>query len=313
MTSPPETAAPRARIAAIDAARGAALIGMFAYHLSWDLANFGWIDAGIPSNPPMRIFSHLVAASFLALAGASLALAHGDGVRWAAFLKRIALVAAAALLVTAASYFFAPDQIIGFGILHCIALACVLCAPLLGGPPALAFVIAALGFATPLLIATPTFDAPAIAWLGLGASEPLTLDWRPLLPWGGFVFLGLGLMQLWRRGLSSSAIAVWRPGASGRALSWAGRHSLTIYLLHQPLLFALFTVLPHGGVSAYAQACESQCAESGVEPQRCALACQCVAREAGKTGLKLDRIPDAESSALRQRLANIVQACIKTQ
>ncbi len=57
---------------------GVALIGMAAYHLTWDLADFQLVSPLLPFTPPMRLLSHTVASTFLALAGLSLALAHRD-------------------------------------------------------------------------------------------------------------------------------------------------------------------------------------------------------------------------------------------
>ena len=96
--------AKRARIAAIDAARGGALAGMVVYHLIWDFAHFGLVAPTAPFAPATRALSHVVASAFLALVGVSLALAHPHGLRRDAFLKRLALIAGAAALVTAASY-----------------------------------------------------------------------------------------------------------------------------------------------------------------------------------------------------------------
>src|SRR5574337_1313668 len=79
------------RVDAVDFARGAALIGMALYHLAWDLADFGFIAPAFPFSPPMRLFSHLVAGAFLALAGVSLALAHPAKIDWRAFWRRIAI------------------------------------------------------------------------------------------------------------------------------------------------------------------------------------------------------------------------------
>ncbi len=70
-----DTGRPGGRIAALDMARGAALVAMFAYHLTWDLADFQYIDARAPFSPQMRLFSHAIACSFLFIAGLSLALA----------------------------------------------------------------------------------------------------------------------------------------------------------------------------------------------------------------------------------------------
>ena len=42
-----------------------------------------------------------------------------------------------------------------------------------------------------LRLARPS-TRPGLVWLGLGTQDPATLDWRPLMPWGGVLLLGLG-------------------------------------------------------------------------------------------------------------------------
>jgi len=182
--------APGPRVAAIDVARGAALIGMALYHLSWDFAYFRLAPAEFPLIPPMRLFSHTVAGAFLTLAGVSLALAHRGGLRWRAFLRRLGVIGGAAALLTLATYLYAPQQTILFGILHCIAVSSLLAAPLLRLPAWVALVLSALVIAAPWLIASPAFDSPPLVWLGLGTAPPQTLDWRPLAPWSGLVWPG---------------------------------------------------------------------------------------------------------------------------
>ena len=122
------------RVDAVDCARGLALIGMAVYHLSWDLADFRLVSPLLPFTPPMRLLSHSVASVFLALVGVSLALAHRDGLNLRAFLRRLAIIGAAAALVTVASLVFAPGEGIFFGILHCIAAASLLAAPFVTAP-----------------------------------------------------------------------------------------------------------------------------------------------------------------------------------
>ena len=308
---------PSARIAAIDAARGVALIGMAFYHLSWDFAYFHLAPPDFPMTPPMRLFSHSVAGTFLALSGVSLALAHRETIRWGAFWRRLGVVGSAAALLSLATYLFAPDDAIFFGILHCIALSSLLAAPLLLLPSWIGLVASAVAFAAPLLVASPALNPPALVWLGLGTIPPRTLDWRPLLPWSGFVFLGLSLTRRNLARLVASKLAQWRAtGRAGVALAWAGRHSLAIYLIHQPILFGiLFAATDLTGVEAayeaeqFGQVCQRECVAGGGEPQVCAPACQCVVKglkDAGLSGaMARDRLDDAQ----REKYSEIVRGC----
>ncbi len=305
------------RIAAIDVARGAALVGMAFYHLSWDFAYFHLAPAEFPVTPPMRLFSHLVAGAFLMLAGASLALAHRETIRWRAFWRRLAIVGGAAALLSLATWLFASDDAIFFGILHCIALSSLLAAPLLRLPAWVGLIVSALVFVAPLVAASPTFNPPALVWIGLGTIPPRTLDWRPLLPWSGFVFLGLALMRINLRRLDGSKLAQWRPaGRASRALAWAGRHSLAIYLIHQPILFAiLFAATDLTGVEArweageFAKVCQRECVAGGGEPEVCAPACACVVQGLKRAGLSRALAQDRLDDGQRETYSGVVKAC----
>jgi uncharacterized membrane protein len=313
MTAPCE---PPGRIAAIDVARGSALVGMAVYHLSWDLAYFGFAPLSLPYSPGMRIYSHIVACAFLGLVGVSLAIAHRDGPRWRAFFRRLAIVAGAAALVSVATLLAAPDEPIWFGILACIAAASLLAAPFLRAPAWAPLVAGAVALAAPRVLAGAAFNPPALVWLGLGTEDPSTLDWRPLLPWAGVTLIGLGLTRLALPQLLASKLARWRPGPPGRALAFAGRYSLAIYLIHQPILFALlFVGAQLSGEPArhdrerYIAACRPACVESGGEIEACARACECVAAAAEKTGLLASLTSHSVNSENRARVTGIVGTC----
>ncbi|THD43876.1 MAG: DUF1624 domain-containing protein [Bradyrhizobium sp.] len=305
------------RIAAVDVARGVALIGMVAYHLTWDLAHFGLVAPSLPFEPATRILSHTVASAFLALVGVSLALAHPRGLNAPAFWRRLAIVAGAAALVTAASYVIDPAEPILFGILHCIAVASLIGALFVAAPFWAPLLIGAMAVVEPLVFSNEVFNTPALLWLGLGTVSPATLDWRPLLPWGGAVLIGLGLARAALPRLAQWRLSAWRPaGAPGGALVFAGRHSLAIYLIHQPILFGFLSLVVATGVFAerqaretYLAACPAACAAHGGDAQICAKACVCVVKRAGAAGLSLDAAERAKDSDTRQQLRDIVETC----
>jgi uncharacterized membrane protein len=307
----------RARMAAIDAARGIALGGMVVYHLIWDLAHFGFVAPTAPFAPATRALSHVVAGAFLALVGVSLALAHPHGLRRDAFLRRLALVAGAAALVTAASYAVDPEEPILFGILHCIAAASVIAALFVAAPPGAALAAGALAVAAPFAYSSAAFNAPALVWLGLGTLSPYTLDWRPLLPWAGVVLIGLGLTQAAAARLSGWRWTAWRPAHwPGRATAFAGRQSLIIYLVHQPILFGLlWAIATATGLDerhareAYIAACPSACVARGGDATICAKACACVADRAEAAGLSLSAARVEVGGELQKRLRDVVETC----
>jgi uncharacterized membrane protein len=304
------------RVDAVDCARGLALIGMAIYHLSWDLADFRFAPAMLPFTPQMRLLSHTVASAFLALVGVSLALAHRNGLNLRAFWRRLAIVAGAAALVTLGSFVFAPSEPITFGILHCIAVASLFAAPFVIAP---AWASLAMGFAAiaaPWLGRSALFDPPWLLWLGLGEALPNTLDWRPLLPWASVVFLGLGVTRL-------PGVLTWlkRPdrwrakSAPVRAIGFAGRHSLPIYLVHQPILIGLLAALtawgplaPKTDMTGFLVSCRRACVAEGRPPPECETGCRCVADAVVRSG-DADRLATL-APGRRAELKRLADACM---
>jgi uncharacterized membrane protein len=302
------------RVDAIDCARGVALIGMAIYHLSWDLADFRLAAPMLPFTPQMRLLSHTVASAFLVLVGVSLALAHRKGLNVRAFWRRLAIVAGAAALVTAGSFAFAPSEPITFGILHCIAVASLLAGPFVTAPAWASVAIGLGAIAAPFFIRSTLFDPPWLLWLGLGEALPNTLDWRPLLPWAGVVFLGLGATRLPGVIERLAAPRRWRAlSAPARAICFAGRHSLPVYLIHQPMLIGLLAALtawgplaPKSDRSVFLASCQHACVAQGRPDAECETGCRCVADAIDHSG-DADRLATVtpERRAELKRLADV--------
>jgi uncharacterized membrane protein len=304
------------RVDAVDCARGLALIGMAAYHLSWDLADFRLAPPGLPFTPGMRLLSHTVASVFLALVGVSLALAHRKGFNLSAFWRRFGIIAGAAALVTAGSVVFAPGEGIFFGILHCIAAASLIAAPFVGAPAWASLAVGVIAIVAPLLIRSTLFDPPWLLWLGLGEALPNTLDWRPLMPWAGVVFLGLAAARTPGVMRKLTSPERWRASSSAaRAACFAGRHSLPIYLVHQPVLIGLLTALtawgplaPKADMSGFLSSCQRACVAEGRAAPECATGCQCVADAVERSG-DADRLATL-SPERRAELKTLANACM---
>jgi uncharacterized membrane protein len=226
------------RIVAIDLARSVALLGMAVFHFTWDLELFGHIPPGTTLQGGWAVFARAVAGSFLFLAGVSLVLAHGEGIRWPGFLRRLVLVAAAALMITVATFLAMREAFIFFGILHSIAVASVLGLLFLRAPVWLTLAAAVAVWTLPEVFRSPAFDSRWLAWTGLAETSPRSFDFVPVAPWFAATLLGIAAAQ------AGTAAGVWdrlrgAPGPVLRALAWPGRHSLAVYLLHQPVLIGL--------------------------------------------------------------------------
>jgi uncharacterized membrane protein len=222
----------------VDVARGVAIVLMFAFHFCFDLNYFGFVQFDIYHDPFWRYARAAIVTLFLLVVGVSLLLAHAEGIRWPAVRRRTLQLVAAAALVTAGSYLLFPRSYIFFGVLHFIALASLLALPFVRVPK-LALVAGLLLLWLGLGYSSPVFDQPLLNWFGLMTNKPVTEDYVPLLPWLGVVLTGLFIGDRLRS--SRGGLAQWQ-GTEGlwRELGWAGRHSLLLYLLHQPLFFALF-------------------------------------------------------------------------
>jgi uncharacterized membrane protein len=234
-------AAPAAlRIGAIDGLRGVALCLMIVYHFSFDLNWFGFIRADFDHDSFWLGFRGVIVSAFMLLVGLSLLLARRAGVTPRHFWRRIALIAFCAILVSVASYLTFPQTFITFGILHCIAVASVLAWPATRFPRA-ALVAGAAIVIVGNFVALPLFDTRWLQWLGMMTHRPQTEDYVPLLPWLGVVLIGIALGH-W---LSLQAFRPLRPltRITPHWLIWMGRHSLLIYMVHQPVLIGLLRVL----------------------------------------------------------------------
>jgi uncharacterized membrane protein len=284
-------AAPAARLPVIDAWRGVAILAMIVYHFSWDLRHFGFITANVSSGLGWIAFARLIAGTFLFLVGVSLVLAMRGGIDWRRFSWRLAIVAAAALAVTVATYFIFPQTFVFFGILHHIAVASVLGLGFIRLPLALVAAAAVACFLAPHFLPAPIFTRPALLWIGLATEPVRSNDFVPIFPWFGVVLAGI----------FAARIAL-SPGLAGlrallaksppRPLLFAGRHSLAIYLIHQPLLFGLVAAAawiappaPPPLQTWFPEACRSECVAADLSAGVCAVACDCLAAEVEAAGL----------------------------
>ena len=309
----------RTRLAVVDMARGAALLAMFAYHFTWDLAHFGYIDAHVPFSPGMRLFSHVIACAFLFIAGASLVLARGAPFNWRSYWRRMVMIAAAAAAVSVASRLLFPDGLILFGILQCIWTASLIALPFLFLPWPAALVATLVAVALPFVFISAGFNTPALVWTGLGTLEPVSNDFRPLLPWSAALLAGVAAMAFAApRGATALLARVRGGSAPARALAFGGRHSLLIYLVHQPVFFALLSASvwafgPPGEAAdeiPFRASCERQCVNSGAPGEICVRACACTAGQMKSLNL-WDRLAqngldDAEKSIL----SRVARECV---
>ena len=230
------------RLALIDTIRGGAIVAMVCYHFGFDLNYLGWIHQQINNDPRWLAARALILGTFLLTVGFSLALAEGQSKNMTWKLARIGKIGAAAMVVTVGSWLVFPASAIYFGTLHAIALMSLvlLLFPLRAGPACcFGVIIIWLGNA----YANTIFDHPALAWIGLMSHKPLTEDYVPMLPWFGVCLIGYAAAKALTQYKALGKLA--KIQRLPRFLQWLGRHSLAIYLLHQPLLLGILIPATH--------------------------------------------------------------------
>ena len=232
------------RLAIVDQVRGLAIIGVVIFHLVWDLDFTDLIESGIASHPIWIAFGRLLAGTFMFLVGVSLVLANREAIQWQSAVKRILNIAFFALIITAATYAVFPSAFVFYGILHAIAVAGILGLAFLRLPT---FVILALGIVVwlaPTFFTDEAFDSCWLAWIGFSQTPPMSNDLVPVFPWFGITLVGIAATRLVLVSRISRLIAnISTQNKTGRFLTICGRHSLMIYLLHQPLLLAIIVPL----------------------------------------------------------------------
>jgi uncharacterized membrane protein len=209
------------RLDELDALRGVALGMMLLSNFVSDLDFFGAMT--VAAGDGWWWFSRLTGGLFVAVAGVAAFLASRKGGTRQA-LHRSLKLAGIAYGITLVTWLALPHAFVRFGVLHLLALAGLVALPL-RGRERLALPV---GAACLLL---PWLALPAGEWLGLRGYDFTTVDYFPLKPW-----LGVFLLAFWA---SSRAYADGRPLLAREwpaLLLWAGRRTLPIYLLHQPLL-----------------------------------------------------------------------------
>ncbi|WP_114390953.1 heparan-alpha-glucosaminide N-acetyltransferase [Notoacmeibacter marinus] len=279
------------RVNTIDVARTVALIAMAIYHFSWDLAIFGYAEADLPQQPGMIIFARCIAGSFIFLAGVSLILAHDGDIRWPAFWKRLLQIALAALAVTIATFFAFPETYIFFGILHLIAAASLLGLLFLRFQWLTMIAIGALIVALPQMFRSEAFNAGPLLWLGLADAPPRSNDYVPLFPWFGIFLFGMAFARIgrerhWFERLAATRFDTALPGW----LAFPGRHSLIVYLVHQPILLGLVwlaaTIAPPAITLDDVRApCERSCLAQAGDATFCTKYCGCILGAMQREGL----------------------------
>lgn len=231
------------RIQTVDVARGVAIVLMVCYHFTYDLNHFRLVAVDLYHGAFWLVLRTLIVSLFLTLVGVSLVLASAGGLDRRRYLRRLGVLVACAAAISVITHFMFPGRMVFFGILHLIAFASLAGLLFVGRPRASAVLGVALVL-LPQVAAHPFFNQAPLQWIGLMTYKPPTEDYVPVLPWFGVVLIGIALGHLVQRADWLRSLRQWPASPPpARVLALLGRHSLLIYLVHQPVLFGVLAAI----------------------------------------------------------------------
>ena len=234
----------RSRLHALDALRGWTMINMIAYHWMWDVVNV----LGLPSSwyvgTPKYLWQQSICWTFILLSGFCWSMSRNH-------LRRGLLVLGGGVLVALVTHLLTPVSRISFGILICIGSCVLLMTPLekvfRKVPPVAGLIGSAilfavlrncdsgqLGFESLVICQLPRalYRNWLTTYLGFPMPGFFSADYFSLLPWFFLFACGYFLFR------TRSDWSIFQKGQLP-LLNWLGRHSLLVYLLHQPVLYGI--------------------------------------------------------------------------
>lgn len=234
----------------IDFFRGCAIVAMIFYHLLYDLHAFGSLEIEL-ARGFWKFFQVTTASSFLLLAGISLFLSYsrlevqGNPPPFSKYLKRGLTIFGWGMVITLFTYLTLGEWYVRFGVLHCIGTAVIVGYCFLLLPRELPAILGgALCLFPGIFLYFRTFSFSYLLPLGFVPHHFYSIDYFPLLPWLGVFLLGIALgKRLYQGYRRRFPLPDWSQLFPVKGLSFLGRHSLTIYLLHQPVLIFLLFLL----------------------------------------------------------------------
>lgn len=223
------------RIWELDAFRGICILGMVFVHFMFDLVElYGILDWDYPGW--FRLMINWGGVLFVILSGICATLGRRS-------VRRGLIVIACGLIVSAVTYgmyrfgFAHKSIIIYFGVLHCLGVCMVLWYFFRKLPSWLLLVLGVAMIAFGLYLSRHVLvDHLYLVIFGFTDGNFATSDYFPLLPNFGYFLVGAVAGRRFYKAKQTLLPRVNSHNIVLRALCFCGRHSLEIYLLHQPIL-----------------------------------------------------------------------------
>lgn len=239
------------RYAVLDIVRGVAVLNLIIYHAIWDLVYLFGFDWQWYQSKTAFIWQQCICWTFIFLSG----FCHSLGRHR---LKRGIQIFSIGLLITIVTKLIMPQNIIMFGVLTLIGSCTLLLLPieniLKSRRPLIGLIVSMvlflitrnvnrgyLGFGKFYKCELPNwlYRNLATAYLGFPTRDFQSTDYFSIFPWMFLFVAGYFLYQV----LNQRKWLHYLEVGGFKAVEWLGRHSLLIYIMHQPVLYLIFTII----------------------------------------------------------------------
>lgn len=239
------------RVGLLDELRGFAIICMVVYHLMFDLKYMFGVDVPIFFDGWFNVVRDWFAGLFICISGIACNYSHNN-------LKRGVQCFFIGAIMTFVTAYVTPATPDNFGILHCLGVCMMIYGlaenllskvpPLVGTAASvflflvtLSFQYGYIGIPGVFTINMPAFlyETNSLYPLGFPSKTFTSLDYFPILPWLFLFVAGSYFGVYFKRGSMPKSFykTHFVPFAA------AGRYSLWIYVLHQPVIYGILCLI----------------------------------------------------------------------
>jgi uncharacterized membrane protein len=235
----------------LDSLRGITLISMILYHAIWDLVYIFGVNMPWYQTQAAYVWQQSICWTFILLSGFCWSLGGQK-------LKRGLKVFCASILISAVTLIAMPENRVLFGVLSLIGTAMILMIPLehifKRVQPYVGIVISfglfvltrnvnrgylGVGGFKWLTLPKAWYANWLTAYIGFPSADFWSTDYFSVVPWIFLYWTGYFLYRI----ANLLGCMHWLTGIRIRFLEAIGRHSLEIYLLHQPIIYGVLYVI----------------------------------------------------------------------
>ncbi len=218
------------RVWEIDFARGIALVLMVVFHFLFDLKEF----YGYPVQYNSGIYFYIGKVSavlFIIISAISASFSRSNT-------RRALRILMAAGIITLVSHLYASNFGIKFGILHFLGTSILLYPLVRNLNKYILFLLGTIIIIGGRYLAQVPVQNNYLFLFNLTTGNWVSADYYPLFPWFGVFIYGVSLGKLFYPRKRS----LFRFNLQRNFFALIGRHTLSVYLLHQPLLLLVLKI-----------------------------------------------------------------------